>query len=74
MRLWQAVAQYLDQVLQERQRRTGTVTGTSGTSVLVTVGGTTLTLRRLSSYTPTVGDQVIIDCGGDGMVIIGKIA
>jgi len=74
MGLWQAVAQFVERTLQERQRRTGTVTGTSGTSVVVTVEGASLTLRRLASYTPVNGDQVVIDCSGDGMIVLGKIA
>lgn len=54
-------------------RRTGIVTGTSGTKVIVTVGAGSMTLNRLASYTPTNGDSVIIQ-GPPPYIVIGKPA
>jgi hypothetical protein len=53
----------------------GTVAGTSGTKVIVTVQGASLVLPRLTSYTPTVGDVVVIltACPG-AWLILGKPA
>jgi hypothetical protein len=66
------LARWLDQ----RARRSGSVTGSAtGNRVQVTVEGTSMALRRLSTYTPTAGDIVAIDCSGvDGWLVIGKIA
>jgi len=56
-------------------RKVGTVTGTSGTRVVVTVGTSSLTLPRLASYTPTVGDVVHIDATvPNAWLVIGKTA
>lgn len=55
---------------------TGTVSGTSGTKVIVSVLGGSMTLPRLNSYTPvTVGDVVIIltACPG-AWLVLGKPA
>lgn len=54
-------------------RKTGTVTGTSGTKVVVTVQGTSMTLPRLASYTPTINDSVIIQ-GPAPYIVLGKPA
>ena len=54
-------------------RRTGVVTGTSGTKVIVTVQGESKTLPRLSSYTPALNDVVIIQ-GPPPYIVIGKPA
>jgi len=54
-------------------RLVGTVTGTSGTKVLVTVRGSLLTLPRLASYTPTNGDVVHIQ-GPAPWLVLGKAA
>lgn len=69
-----AVAEHVLTVVLRRARRTATVTGTSGTSVIVSIDGGAMTLPRLASYTPTVGDVVHIDCAGDGWLVIGKTA
>jgi hypothetical protein len=61
--------------LRASLRKTGKVTGTSGQKVIVTVAGSSITLPRLSSYTPTVGDVVIIDSTLPGSwIILGKPA
>lgn len=67
-----AVAELLNQ-LRDSLRLVGTVSGTSGTKVLVTVRGSLLTLPRLAFYTPTVGDVVQIQ-GPAPWVVLGKIA
>lgn len=74
MKLSAGIAQYLDRALAGRARRTGTVTGTSGTKVIVTVGSNSVTLPRLASYTPTIGDIVHIDTAGPGWLVLGKSA
>lgn len=74
MSLVDAIAHYVEQCLAKRTRRLGTVSGTSGTKVVVVVAGATLTLPRLTSYTPTVGDVVHIDTAGDSWLVIGKSA
>jgi hypothetical protein len=65
----------LEQLLASR-RKVGTVTGTSGTKVVVTVDGAPMTLPRLASYTtPTAGDSVIIDAMVSGSwIVLGKPA
>lgn len=40
--------------------KVGTVSGTSGQKVICTVEGTSMTLARLTSYTPVNGDTVLI--------------
>lgn len=72
--MWKAIHELLDRLVQERKRRTGIVTGTSGTKVIVTVGSSSLTLQRLSSYTPVNGEVVVIDCWGDSWLVTGKVA
>jgi hypothetical protein len=70
----EAVARVLDQALSAR-RKVGTVTGVSGTRVIVAVQGGSLTLPRLASYTPTTGDIVHIDATVPGAwLVIGKTA
>lgn len=59
--------------LTDSLRLIGTVSGTSGTRVLVTVRGALLTLPRLSSYSPTVGDVVHIQ-GPAPWLVLGKTA
>lgn len=59
--------------LTESLRLVGTVSGTSGTRVLVTVRGSLLTLPRLDSYSPTVGDVVHIQ-GPAPWLVLGKTA
>lgn len=54
-------------------RKVGTVTGTSGAQVIVSVQGQSLTLPRLASYTPTVGDVVQI-LGPAPYLVLGKAA
>lgn len=74
MRRVEALTILLDELLSSR-RKTGTVTGTSGTKVVVLVEGGSMTLPRLASYTPTVGDVVQIDAMVSGSwLVIGKPA
>lgn len=54
--------------------RTGTVTGTLGTKVIVLVQGGSMTIPRLNSYTPTVGDVVWIAATPIGWACLGKPA
>jgi hypothetical protein len=75
MRRIDALTLKLEQMFASR-RKVGTVTGTSGTKVVVTVDGASMTLPRLASYTPvTVGDVVQIDAMVSGSwLVIGKPA
>lgn len=57
-----------------RMWRVGTVTGTSGTKVAVSVDGSSLIIPRLTSYTPTVGDVVQIANPPGRPFVVGKIA
>jgi hypothetical protein len=54
--------------------RTGTVSGTSGTKVIVAVQGGSMTIPRLASYTPTNGDTVLIAATPIGWICLGKPA
>lgn len=54
--------------------KTATVSGTSGTKVIVSVDGGSMTLPRLTSYTPTVGDVVLIAARTGGWFVVGKNA
>lgn len=74
MKLWEAVLTVVARMFQDRQRRTGTVSGTSGTKVFVTIDESSLLLARHAHYTPVVGDTVTVDCFGDMWIITGKIA
>lgn len=67
-----AIAEALAQ-LTDSLRMVGTVSGTSGTKVLVNVRGTVLTLPRLNWYSPTVGDVVQIQ-GPAPWLVLGKVA
>lgn len=72
----------LDAILEQRfkefresLRATGTVTGTSGTKVNLTVRGQAMTLPRLSSYSPVNGDVVIVDTTvPNAWLVLGKPA
>ena len=72
----------LDEILEQRfkefresLRATGTVTGTSGTKVIVTVRGQSLTLPRLASYSPVNGDVVNVDTSQtNAFLVLGKSA
>jgi hypothetical protein len=70
-----AITLKLEQLLASR-RKVGTVTGTSGTKVVVVVDGASMTLPRLASYTtPAVNDVVIIDAMVSGAwIVLGKPA
>jgi hypothetical protein len=74
MDLGDAILKAIQDAVEGQRRRTGTVTGTSGTKVVVTVDSATMTIPRLSSYTPIVGDVVAIDTSGDGWLVLGKSA
>lgn len=69
-----AVARAIEE-LRSSLRKTGKVTGTSGTKVIVTVQGSSMTLPRLTSYTPAVDDVVNIDATIAGSwLVLGKTA
>jgi len=67
-----AIEERIAEVLRSL-RKTGVVTGTSGTKVIVTVGGASMTLPRLASYTPVVTDVVNI-LGPAPYLVLGKTA
>lgn len=52
--------------------RTGTVTATS--PLTVTIAGGTVPANRLTSYTPTIGDVVLVLCPPDRRIILGKVS
>lgn len=54
--------------------RSGTVSGTSGTKVIVAVQGGSMTIPRVASYTPTNGDTVLIAATPIGWICLGKPA
>lgn len=54
--------------------RVGTVSGTNGTKVVVTVSGVSHTIPRLSTYSPTIGDTVQIAWPKGRPFVLGKIA
>lgn len=69
-------ADAVGQVKQELRGivRTATVSGTSGTKVIVTVDGSSMTLPRLASYTPTISDVVLILAVPGAWIVLGKPA
>ena len=54
--------------------RMGTVSGTSGTKVIVLVQGGSMTIPRINGYTPTNGDTVLIAATPIGWICLGKPA
>jgi hypothetical protein len=54
--------------------RMGTVSGTSGTKVVVAVQGGSMTIPRLAAYTPVNGDTVLIAATPIGWICLGKPA
>jgi hypothetical protein len=75
MKLGTAILNAIERHLSGLTRKVGTVTGTSGTKVIVTVDGNSVTIPRLASYTPVVvGDIVHIDTTGDSWLVLGKSA
>lgn len=72
------IAEMIEQRLAELRaslRKTGTVSGTSGQKVIVTVDGASMTLPRYSHYTPVNGDVVVIDIAKEGAwIVLGKPA
>lgn len=68
-----AVEQRLQAIL-DGLWKTGTVTGTSGTKVILTVEGASKTLPRLAAYTPVNGDVVIVAARPGAWFVIGKTA
>jgi hypothetical protein len=56
------------------QWQVGTVTGTSGAKVVVTVSGTSYTIPRNSQYSPVNGDVVLIAWIPGQPIVICKIA
>lgn len=75
MDLADAVHQLVNDALRTH-RKTGVVTATAGTRVVVTIDGATMTLPRLASYThPVAGDVVHIDTTVPGAwLIVGSTA
>jgi len=71
-----SLAQAITAMIEKKtaRRRVGTVSGTSGTKVVVAVDGGSVTIPRLASYTPTIGDIVHIDTAGAGWLVLGKSA
>lgn len=74
MNLSEAILKAIQEAVEGQRRRIGTVTGTSGTKVIVNVDSGAVTIPRLASYTPTVGDVVHIDTSGDGWLVLGTSA
>lgn len=52
----------------------GTVTAIASPKVTVTVRGGSKSLPRLASYSPTVGDSVLVACVPGAWVVLGKFA
>lgn len=53
--------------------RTGTVSGSTATTAVITIGGGSVSnVPFLASYTPTVGDNVIVLQTVNQLLIIGK--
>lgn len=73
MRTEDAVAQLRAELIGSFWR-TGTVSGTSGTKVIVSVQGGSMTIPRLASYSPTTGDAVLIAATPIGWICLGKPA
>jgi hypothetical protein len=73
--LGRALAEQLRKELAKIRSRVGTVTALGpGNKVTVTVDGATgIQLNRLSSYTPAVNDNVLIDATIQTWVVVGKI-
>lgn len=70
-----AIADTLDELGRDSTTlRSGQVTALNGQQVDVTVSGGSMTLPRLSWYTPAVGDQVLILPSQIGWVVLGKVA
>lgn len=70
----QAMEERLAQ-LRDSLLRVGTVAGTSGTKVVLTVEGQSMTLPRLTSYSPVNGDVVLVLCLKPGAwFVVGKPA
>lgn len=60
---------------QSVRRRIGEVTATSPLSVAL--GGSTVPytdVKRLASYSPTIGDVVAVDVSGNDLLVLGEIA
>ena len=56
-------------------RKVGTVSTFTANRVVVTVNGGTMTLPRMTHYSPTIGDVVQIDATvPDAWVVLGKVA
>lgn len=55
--------------------RTATVSGYTATKAVITIGGASITdVRYLSTYSPTVGDQVQVLQKSGALLILGKVA
>lgn len=73
MEIADAVEQIRRQIL-DGLWKTGTVTGTSGMRVIVSVDNGSMTLPRLAAYSPTAGDVVLIAARPGGWFVLGKTA
>jgi hypothetical protein len=73
MQLHQAVDQRLNDVTE--QFRVGQVSAIVGNKVTVTTsGGGSPTVPRLATWTPTIGDIVVLALTPGGWIALGKIA
>jgi hypothetical protein len=74
MDLAQAIEEQLAR-FRDSLLRIGTVTGTSGTKVVLTIEGQSMTLPRSTAYTPVNGDVVWVFCLKPGAwFVVGKPA
>lgn len=73
MRLDQAVDQRLADAAD--RHATGQISAVVGTKITVTTtGGASLTIPRLTSWTPSIGDMVVIAKTPGGWIALGRIA
>lgn len=70
------VEQALDDRLTEATQlfRVGQVSAIVGTKITVSLAGAARTIPRLASWTPAVGDYVVVAVTPAGWIALGKIA
>jgi hypothetical protein len=64
----------VERLVQQGGFRRGVVAATGSTTLTVTVDGQPVEVGRLTGYTPTLGDAVLVAVSPDGWVVIGKVA
>jgi len=70
-----ALTDALNRAQEALAPQVGNVTAIAGSQVTVSLRGATVTLPRLASYTPTVGDAVIVLPIVNGQkIVLGKPA